>query len=324
MRPVGRPSLLSPVSIARRYAARQTTPEAEADGAGMLFKVGDRVLLLERSAAVIDPMQWGIPGGAIEEGEDKKEAAIRETREELGTLPPRYKITGIHTYKTEGFTFYTFIAEVGEGIASKWHPRLNWENTTYRWMDARQVKSHRVRKSVLAVLKHIGFYAEGVRKVPWKCRWVDLGGVAVSTEVEEMEDAWNGGVADLGNRAAAIHVVAAPGYREYKESLDAELTRQLGPAWVMYRSFRNDDYLDWLNAAMMGPTSWTFSKKFALDFAKVAAHAGEERIVVEAEVTPDAVIMRGKEDESELVCEAMEVQAHTGKIIAGEPREPLD
>jgi 8-oxo-dGTP diphosphatase len=55
----------------------------------------NKILILRRSSSdVRRPLQWDIPGGAIEEGEDIKQACVREIAEESGIV---LKATGCKT-----------------------------------------------------------------------------------------------------------------------------------------------------------------------------------------------------------------------------------
>ena len=67
-------------------------------GAGLLLRhtpaEGEpRYLLALRSRSVDEPATWGVPGGAIRDGETPEAAARRETVEEIGQLPA-YRVTG--------------------------------------------------------------------------------------------------------------------------------------------------------------------------------------------------------------------------------------
>jgi 8-oxo-dGTP diphosphatase len=66
-------------------------------GAGLLLRhtpaEGEpRYLLALRSRSVDQPATWGVPGGAIRDGETPEAAARRETIEEIGQLPA-YRVT---------------------------------------------------------------------------------------------------------------------------------------------------------------------------------------------------------------------------------------
>lgn len=74
-------------------AENDPTPEGDAQAgpataAGILYRAGDRVLLLKRSAASKShPGTWAFPGGRIEEGETPEQAAVRESQEEIDHAP---------------------------------------------------------------------------------------------------------------------------------------------------------------------------------------------------------------------------------------------
>lgn len=74
-------------------AENDPTPEGDAQAgpataAGILYRAGDRVLLLKRSAASKShPGTWAFPGGRIEEGETPEQAAVRESQEEIDHSP---------------------------------------------------------------------------------------------------------------------------------------------------------------------------------------------------------------------------------------------
>lgn len=93
--------------------------------AGILYRCGDSVLLLLRSANAGDfPLHWGFPGGGIEEGETAEQAALRESQEEIGQAPtdPLCVID-----YDDGFTTF------GLNIAEPFAPTLNPEHLGYVW-----------------------------------------------------------------------------------------------------------------------------------------------------------------------------------------------
>ena len=86
-------------------------------GAGLLLRhragngeVG--YLLTQRSRWVDEGGTWGIPGGAIRDGETPELAAFREAREEIGELPP-YRVSTIDEQDCGGgWMFRIIVADV--------------------------------------------------------------------------------------------------------------------------------------------------------------------------------------------------------------------
>jgi len=71
-----------------------------------------RYLLQQRAKSVDFPRTWGIPGGALREGESPEAAARREVLEEVGSIPV-YRITGFEVQDcVGGWTFYIAKADV--------------------------------------------------------------------------------------------------------------------------------------------------------------------------------------------------------------------
>lgn len=114
-------------------------------GSGLLFvrnhpTLGFQVLLVKRSPHVEQPGTFGVSGGAVEEGEDEFESAVRETQEEIGSVPPCHKINE-YVWRNPGgsFTFKTFIMEVED---MNWMPKaFNWEVTGAKWVTTKQMNS---------------------------------------------------------------------------------------------------------------------------------------------------------------------------------------
>jgi len=128
---------------------------------------------------------------------------------------------------------------------------------------------------------------------------------------------WAGGVADFGDPNAALYIQGLPGYGEYLEALQEEVRDQLGEVFPMYRAMTPEALEAWQSGADMGPVGMTFDLRLAKKwrhFAPIAAE-GIPMIVVEVPVHPEAVIMRGKEEESELVVDANEISAHELRLI---------
>ena len=110
---------------AQAAAIAYKVARGEDTAAGILYRSGDSVLLLLRSANAGDfPLHWGFPGGGIEEGETAEQAALRESQEEIGQAPtdPLCVID-----YDDGFTTF------GLNVAEPFAPTLNPEHLGYVW-----------------------------------------------------------------------------------------------------------------------------------------------------------------------------------------------
>lgn len=64
----------------------------------LLRRADGRLLLLKRSETdTRRPMQWDLPGGAVDDDEDYIAAAVRETKEEAGILITSEDLTLVYT-----------------------------------------------------------------------------------------------------------------------------------------------------------------------------------------------------------------------------------
>ena len=126
--------------------------------AGLLIRSEDgNYLLLLRSQDVYDPGVWGIPGGRVDEGEDPKDAAKRETKEEIGSWRLRVFAEPIHVWRAPDadFEYQTFLAISLDG---ELEPKLNWENDDAIWASTDTVLSgeidgRRVHPGVVRVVR---------------------------------------------------------------------------------------------------------------------------------------------------------------------------
>jgi 8-oxo-dGTP pyrophosphatase MutT (NUDIX family) len=113
-------------------------------GSGLLLTTGERVLLTLRSAAVLDPGTWGVPGGAVPvdhhtgEPADVLESAVTELYQEtrLATTAARMKgglrATTVFRPPRSSLRFTTYVV----GVMDDWPRRpieLDWENDEAGW-----------------------------------------------------------------------------------------------------------------------------------------------------------------------------------------------
>jgi 8-oxo-dGTP pyrophosphatase MutT (NUDIX family) len=112
----------------------------------------DRMLLLKRSGAVLEPGTWGIPGGAIGidgDGnyEDAWKSALREASEEAGGV--RGSPKGKFVFRDGSFTYTTFFVEAAKEFA----PRLNWESSDWAWVTREEALGMRLHPGVRKLMK---------------------------------------------------------------------------------------------------------------------------------------------------------------------------
>lgn len=105
----------------------------------VLFDESGKVLLIRRSSTdVRRPLQWDVPGGAVDEGEDYVAGASREINEETGlNLDPN----NLHlVYSTSDMTdkgnvvWIYFVARVNNFV-----PVLSSEHDDYQWVELKEV-----------------------------------------------------------------------------------------------------------------------------------------------------------------------------------------
>jgi len=93
---------------------------------------GNEFLVVKRSSENSTPGKWGFVSGGIENGEDSKEAAVRELKEETGLKAEPVETGDFYIGKGEkGFwRLEPVLLEYEEGTVD-----LNWELSDYRWVE---------------------------------------------------------------------------------------------------------------------------------------------------------------------------------------------
>jgi 8-oxo-dGTP pyrophosphatase MutT (NUDIX family) len=119
--------------------------ESQFEGAGFIFlTTSNKVLLLQKPNK-----NWTFPGGHAELYEEPKETAMRESMEELGTLP-KGKILEYFEYikpDTKGKCF-SFLMKINK----EFKPKLSPEHIDYRWIQIAELKKIKLSKSVQQVI----------------------------------------------------------------------------------------------------------------------------------------------------------------------------
>ncbi len=98
---------------------------------------GDRVelLVLRRSAGRVYAGEWRIVGGKIEAGEAAWQAAVRETREEVGRAPTRlWAVGSVNTFYEWQHDRVDLIPAFGAELNAD--PVLDAEHDAWEWLSA--------------------------------------------------------------------------------------------------------------------------------------------------------------------------------------------
>jgi 8-oxo-dGTP diphosphatase len=108
--------------------------------AGILFRHTEngvaRYFLQRRGEGIDDAGTWGIPGGALDEGEDPLSGALRETAEETGVVykPGDLHVVGSHSFQPAPDWAYT--THVVETLNRFGPTATNWEGGESGWFTA--------------------------------------------------------------------------------------------------------------------------------------------------------------------------------------------
>lgn len=137
------------------------------------------------------------------------------------------------------------------------------------------------------------------------------------------EEAWVGGIADVGDREAAAHIQGMPGYFDYKSALEDTARQTLGDNFTVYRTMSREQYDAWKNGEDIGPVSTTLSRDVADGWRNFAGNADRDTVTVAIEATPNDIVMAGKRGEHELIIDGNAVDG--GKVnLAPAPEASRD
>lgn len=127
-------------------------------GAGILFTDGTSILLLKRAKdgdSADYGETWGIPGGKTEKGEMPIETAVRETKEEAGSV--------------EGTRFAQFDERDGRHVftvflykvRSPFKIKLSNEHTDSKWIDLADLKKFSLHPKFQ---EHLPYYLKAIQR----------------------------------------------------------------------------------------------------------------------------------------------------------------
>ena len=102
------------------------------------------VLILKRSLSTKgNPGKWNFPGGHVDKGETRKEAAIRECQEEAGITPKKVKFLGNYGKMA------VFIGESNET------PTINEESDDWKYITRKDIEGLEFVKNTVNVLDKV-------------------------------------------------------------------------------------------------------------------------------------------------------------------------
>lgn len=102
------------------------------------------ILLIHRNT--LSQVQWELPGGKVEDGEDEKNAAIREVYEETDLKVKIVDFIGSANFKENGteWLYHWYLAEITEGI-----PKIKEEKfDKLRFLNIEQLDDSEVSKNI--------------------------------------------------------------------------------------------------------------------------------------------------------------------------------
>ena len=99
---------------------------------GLLLFAGRKLLLLKRAPDAGNGGTWGLPGGQRSSAEASYAAALRESIEEMGEVPPHAVVAELAIHRGSR-RYELFACKTRKRVRTAWCPRLNHEHVDYRW-----------------------------------------------------------------------------------------------------------------------------------------------------------------------------------------------
>jgi 8-oxo-dGTP diphosphatase len=116
---------------------------------------GDTWYFLARRAAVTHQGgTWAVPGGALDDGEEPIDGALREFREEIGDLVRAHRIVTVYRDDHGGWSYWTIVADVDHRFEVP--TALSWETAEARWVRAEEVRTLELFGAFRESLVHLG------------------------------------------------------------------------------------------------------------------------------------------------------------------------
>jgi len=130
--------------------------------AGVVFVVADGdvpalVLLQLRSPHSHEGGTWSCPGGALDAGETALDGALREAVEEVGPMPERWSVLGVHVFAPAvEWSYTTVVVEV----PARFGVPMNFETAAVDWVPVGDVDRRPLHAGFAAAWPHVRPLAE--------------------------------------------------------------------------------------------------------------------------------------------------------------------
>jgi 8-oxo-dGTP pyrophosphatase MutT (NUDIX family) len=141
-------------ALAVAYAKKREASDKAPLAAGVLYRIGDQILMMRRAPGKTEGGTWGFPAGGIEAGETPEQAAYREFYEETGLDLGGRGLT--HYADLDGFVLFSVDGE-------KFDPRLNDEHTGFVWAKVGDLPKP-LHPGVVRVLERSGMDRDTARR----------------------------------------------------------------------------------------------------------------------------------------------------------------
>lgn len=105
-----------------------------------------KILSVRRSATCpTKPFGWDLPGGLVDEGENIREAILREVKEEVAISVETPQLLDVFDYKTENGKYLLCIGYTARALS--FNVTLSYEHDQFEWLTkeeflSRDVKNH--------------------------------------------------------------------------------------------------------------------------------------------------------------------------------------
>jgi 8-oxo-dGTP diphosphatase len=114
----------------------------------------DWYFVARRSAFCHRGGTWGIPGGALDFGEEPLDGALREFAEEVGGLPEPFEVVHTHQDDHGGWSYWTIVVEVPERFPVP--SDLSWETDEAAWVAVADLQAMALFDAFEDTLLHLG------------------------------------------------------------------------------------------------------------------------------------------------------------------------